>query len=277
MRIPQRPQVSPCYEGIIARLSRVGDFGGEPQRMRSNRGVGIVEERGGAKYFFEASGVDSDLADLHPGDPVRFSIEPGPLLRATHITKCVTDASVDLSKTADKPVKSIISPVLGDSIVDSHPCRQDAETAVVLQQTRVGHAALMHSQAALLVALDWPAGNRGSLRRQWVSVKEAFAAFVDRMVRTFAAEERDGLCTLATQETSTTSRPFAVVLREHGPLLKSMRTLEHRLRNFDVSDTVGWEQIQHDIRRAIMRVEEHLHREATLAMALYDVDISVVD
>ena len=222
----------------------------------------------GMRFFFDGDSIESDPADLRPGDEVCFLPQPGPLSRATNVSKQL--ARADSLSTGQAGSGDISASYAQSHHMDIQPTH-DPETDAILQQTRVTHAGIQHSLAAVLVALDWKAGD-GSSARKIATVQQSLEALLQQVERAFISEEQDGLYVL--HFTAARRNSLTKSQEQHQPIIAALTAVSNRLRKTDSSQPLEWDDLEYEIRRVVMAIDEHLRREAGNIADEFGVDVS---
>ncbi len=244
------------------------------------QGYGVIQGDEGTRYFFDENCVDGEFTQIRCGDPVTFNIESGPLMRALSVKRLATAVQVSFDQRLDyEPLRG--ENLFQDSIMQ-HPqamgdsLNQPNENArAILRQTKVEYATLAHTQAALLLTLDWETEGL-TFSRKLSGVRHGFRMFGNQLSRVFAIEEHDGMADMLENHPHFAGR-VEQLLAEHDVIRDAIEQLTMRLERCLPTEQSAFADLQHKIRRILITVENHTHRESELIMDAFNTDVGVGD
>jgi cold shock CspA family protein len=272
--------------GVIAKIAYLGIAPAAELKRSLHGGYGLIEGRDGARYFFSETAVHGDFCRLRSGDSVNFDVQCGPLRQAINVTRnhhtfpiATTKMPAD-STTLDQRASGRKEDSMSRTqsfVRPESPARDehDANVRAVLRQAKVDYATLGHTQAALVIALDWQTEGP-TFSRKLSGIRHTFRMFCEQVDRIFAIEEHDGMAGLLEDSPQYANR-VKRLLNEHTVIRDALDLLGTRLERCLPTDHGLFDDLQRDIRCVLIQIDEHMRREADLIIEAFNTDVGVGD
>ena len=149
------------------------------------------------------------------------------------------------------------------------------DTRAILRHTKVEFTTVDLADEALQVTLDWRTEG-DTFSRKLSGLRHAFRVYTERLDRTFAIEEHDGMADVLEEHPQYTRRVEGL-LQEHDVIRDALDVIAMRLERCLPTDMDSFEDVQSDIRTVMTQVRRHMRRECDLIMDAFNTDIGCGD